>query len=198
VTPVPTIPPTIPYADIAKASPELQKLYGRLNSPLNIYRMLAHAESAVYGYLKMGNALLFKGTLDPLLREMAILRVGHLCKAPYEVFQHENIARQLAMPEAKIRALKQGAAAPVFDEMERLVLTFTDEVVRDVRASASTAAQLIARLTPRQYAELVLTVGFYQMTCAFLENMGVELEPPGTIDQPMDIKAETARAGGRP
>jgi 4-carboxymuconolactone decarboxylase len=186
--------PTIPYADVAKASPETRKLYERLNSPLNIYRMLLHADSAMYGYLKMGNALLFKGTLDPVLREMAILRVGHLCNAPYEIYQHENIARQLAMPEAKIQALKLGPSAPAFNELERLVLTLTDEVVRDVRASPGVAAALTARLTPRQYAELVLTVGFYQMTCAFLENMGVELEPPGTVERPMDIKAETAKA----
>ena len=186
--------PRIPYADIAKASPEVQKLYGRLNSPLNIYRMLAHADTAMYGYLKMGNALLFKAALDPVLRELAILRVGHLCQAPYEVHQHENISRQLGMAEVKLQALQEGPGAPAFDELERLVLTFTDEVVREVRASAQTMAALQARFSTRQIAELVLTVGFYQMTCAFLENMGVELEPPGTLDRPMDVLAETAKA----
>lgn len=189
--------PRIPYADIAKASPEVQKLYGRLNSPLNIYRMLVHADSAMYGYLKMGNALLFKGALDPVLREMVILRVGHLCQAPYEIFQHENISRQLAMAEAKLQALKEGPAAPVFNDLERLVLTFTDEVVRNVRASEATMAALRAQFSTRQIAELVLTVGFYQMTCAFLENMGVELEPPGSLDRPVDVQAETAKSTGR-
>ena len=42
----------------------------------------------------------------PSLRELAILRVGRLSRAAYEVFQHERIAREAGVAEDKIAALR--------------------------------------------------------------------------------------------
>ena len=54
----------------------------------------------------MGNALLYKCELDPVLRELAIIRVGRLSRAAYEVFQHERIGREVGVTEDKIAALR--------------------------------------------------------------------------------------------
>ena len=45
---------------------------------------------------KLG-ALLRRGELDPRLREIAILRVGMLCGAGYEVHQHRWVARRVGL-----------------------------------------------------------------------------------------------------
>src|SRR3546814_6043027 len=59
------------------------------------------------------------------------------------------------MPAEKIAALKDGADSPVFDDLEKLVLRFTDEVVRNVKASDETFRALNAHLSNREMAELV-------------------------------------------
>ena len=87
----------------------------------------------------MGNALLYRCELDPGLRELAILRVGRLSRAAYEVFQHERIAREAGVSDDKIAALREATIeAPAFSDNEKAVLRFTDDVVRNVKASDKT------------------------------------------------------------
>lgn len=176
--------PRIPYPDPATFPPKLREFQARIDPNVNVFRMLPWAESAVEHWHRLGNALLQKSRLDPVLREMAIVRVGHLCRAAYEVYQHERISARIGMPAEKIAALKEGPDAPVFDELERLVLRFTDEVVKNVKASDATFDALAARLSHRELCELVLTIGYYQMTCAFLENFEIPIEAPGLVGDP--------------
>ena len=179
----------IPYPDVAKASPEVQEMFGKLQS-LNIYRMMVHADSQMPRFVRFGNGLLFKTAIDPILREMAILRVGYLSKASYEVHQHERISRDLGMPDAKMQALKVGPEAPAFNELERLVVRITDEVVHNVKASDATFKVLAEKLGHRQLSELILVIGFYMMVCRFLENFEVDIEPRGAVKEPLAKKAK--------
>lgn len=172
--------PRIPYFDLTKAPAEITDPLGS-RPPLNIYRMLAHATSAAPGFLKLGGALLRESELDPKLRELAILRVGALSHAGYEVHQHKRIAARVGLPEEKIAAISSGPESGVFTSLEQSILRFTDEVVQKVKAPDTMFADLLAQLGNRQMTELVLTIGFYMMVCRFLENFEVEIEPPGTI-----------------
>ena len=176
--------PRIPYPDLDALPPKLKDFMSRVDNKVNVFRMLPWAETATEHWHRLGNALLQKSALNPVLREMAIVRVGHLCRAGYEVYQHERISARVGMPAEKIAALKDGAESPVFDDLEKLVLRFTDEVVRNVKASDGTFRALNEHLSNREMAELVLTIGYYQMTCAFLENFEIPIEEPGLLDDP--------------
>jgi 4-carboxymuconolactone decarboxylase len=172
--------PRIPYFDLKKAPPEITELLGS-RPPLNIYRMLPHALTAAPGFLKLGGALLRENEIDSKLRELAILRVGILCKASYEVHQHKRVARRVGLPVEKIEAVTQGADAAVYTPIEKLVLRFTDEVVCNVKAPDALFHEVLSHLNNRQMAELVLTIGYYMMVSRFLENFEVEIEPPSAI-----------------
>lgn len=181
--------PRIPYPEPADMPPKLQAFQARIDPNVNIFRMLPWAESATEHWHRLGNALLQKSKLDPVLREMAILRVGHLAHASYEVFQHERIAARVGMAADKIAALREGPEAATFSDLERLVVRFTDEVVCNVKASDTTFQALAARLSNREMCELVLTIGYYQMTCAFLENFEIPIEEGGLVDDPFRPRA---------
>lgn len=170
----------VPYFDMSKAPPEYAALLSA-RRPLNLYRMLPHAGPAGQGFLKLGGALLREGSLDAQLREIAILRVGILSKASYEVHQHKRIARKAGLSDAKIAALESGADTSALNELELKVLRFTDQLVHHVKAPDSMWNDLSKHLDHRQMAELVLTVGFYMMVSRFLENFEVDIEPPGTV-----------------
>ena len=165
----------IPYADPAKIHPKAREVLEKLPRG-NIFAMLAHAETALDPFNRFGGALLRRGTLDPILREIAIIRVGLLSKAPYEVEQHKAIGRQVGMTEAQIAGLDEGAASPVFDDKARAVLRFTDDVVANVRASDAAWNACAAFLDHRQLVELTLCIGFYMMVSRFLETLDVDLE----------------------
>lgn len=169
--------PRIPYYDVEKATGKHAEFLGKLKPHLNIYRMLANSEPALKGFVRMGNALLFRCELDPTLRELAILRVGRLSRAAYEVFQHERIAREAGVVEEKIAALRDATIeAAAFSDHDKAVLRFTDDVVRNVKASDRTVKAVQAFLSPAAVLELTLTVGYYMMVCRLLETTGVEGE----------------------
>lgn len=174
----------IPYFDLTQAPPEYAELLSA-RKPLNLYRMLPHAGPGLAaGFLRMGGALLRENALDAQLRELVILRVGMLSDAGYEVHQHKRVARSVGLSDEKIEAIAQGAEAPVFDELERLILRFTDTVVREVKAPQALFDEVLGRLDHRRMAELVFTIGFYMMVSRFLENFEVDIEPAGTLDHP--------------
>ncbi|MET0988623.1 MAG: carboxymuconolactone decarboxylase family protein, partial [Steroidobacteraceae bacterium] len=73
-------------------SPEITDLLSRRGA-LNVMRMMAHAPGVMTAYSQLGVTLLRKGKLDPVLRELAILKIGLLCESEYEWHQHASIAR---------------------------------------------------------------------------------------------------------
>ena len=170
--------PRIPYYYVEQATGKHAEFLGKLKPPhMNIVRMLANSEFGLKGFTRMGNALLHRCELDPTLRELAILRVGRLSRAAYEVFQHERIAREVGVDDAKIAALRDATIeAPAFTDNEKAVLHFTDDVVRNVRASDRHLKAVHAFLSPGAVVELTLTIGYYMMVCRFLESTGVEGE----------------------
>ena len=171
----------VPYCDPETAPEGSREMLAKM-ARLNIFRALANSPTIFPAFIRLGNAILLKSKLDPILREIAIVRVGILSRAGYEVFQHDRISRQVGMSDEKIAALRVGAGAEVFTDIERAVLRFTDDVVKNVRASDETYGAVARHLDPNQMIELVVTIGYYMMVSRFLETMGVELEDPGQME----------------
>ena len=171
----------VPYPDPSELSEEMAAFLSRLPT-LNIFRMMAGSDGLLQVFTRLGNHLLYRAELDPVLRELAILRVGVLSEAAYELHQHEEVGRQLGMSEALLAAGRAGPDDPVLDEVQRLVLRFTDDVVVNVRASDATFEPLRECLTPRSLQELTVTIGYYMLVCRYLETFGIDIEAPGTTD----------------
>src|SRR5262245_873903 len=165
----------VPCPDPTVLSSETQNYLDKL-PPLNLFRMMAGGEGLLRAFVQLGNHLLFKSKLDPVLREIAILRVGALSNARYEMFQHERIARGLGLTDALRGAIGNGRDAPVFTDLQRLVMRFTDDVVANVRASDTAFEPLRAQLTVQQLQELTVTIGYYMTASRFLETFDIDLE----------------------
>ena len=144
-------------------------------SAKNINKMVAHAENSARHFMRLGNSLLTQGKLDARLRELAILRIVALCDSHYEWYQHEIIAKQVGVPEEQIEAVRQSKESPVFNQQERAVLRYTEEVTLQVKSSEA-AYEELTFLSHRELVELTLAIGFYNLVARFLENTGVEIE----------------------
>ncbi len=170
----------IPYPDPETFDADTRTMLGKL-PPLNLFRMMAGGEALLSNFVRLGNHLLFKSELDPVLRELAIIRVGVLSGARYEVHQHEAIARTMSIDEAVIAGIHAGPDDGALDDTQRMVLRFTDDVVANVRASDETFVPLVAALSSRQVQELTVTIGYYMMVSRYLETFGIEIEgKPGS------------------
>ena len=163
------------YADPDASTERVQELLGKLDRK-NIFRMLAHSPSHFETYVRMGNAIRFKGELDPRLRELAITRTGILCKSEYEVIAHKRIGKGIGLKDDKILALEEGPDADAYNDLERDVLRFTDALVTLDDVPEELFNRLATALTPGALVELHLAVGFYIMTSKFLVTFGVDLQ----------------------
>src|SRR5436190_18920768 len=94
--------------DPAAASDEVREALEKL-PPLNIFRTLAHAETAFRPFLRFGGAVLGRMQLDPIVRELAILTVAHEAEAEYEWIQHMAIAKAVGATDAQIDAIADPA-----------------------------------------------------------------------------------------
>lgn len=153
---------------------------------LNIFKTMAHCPKIGRDFLRLGTSLLLKGRLDARLRELAILRVGHLAKSHYEWTQHVAVALLLGVPEAQIQALPAWQDSNQFDDNERAVLQYTDEVAEQIRVSEETFQNVKSFLTEEQIVELTTAIGYYGMVSRILEALQVELEESTTPAKPKD------------
>ena len=69
--------------------------------------------------------------LDPVLRELGQTRAGYAAQSQFVYSQHCKSLRGLGVSEEKIAAVAHWPAATCFDELERLVLGYTDCLVYD-------------------------------------------------------------------
>jgi len=165
----------IAYVEKEQATEKTRDILDK-NNWSNIFRMLGHSESHLYNYCRLGNAIRFKGALDPGLREIAITRTGLLCHSDYEVMAHKRLCAAAGVSQEKIDALEQGAEAEVFTDIEKDVLRFTDDVVKNDRAGDETFKAMVKHLAPGALVELHLAIGFYIMTSKFLLTFDIDLQ----------------------
>jgi 4-carboxymuconolactone decarboxylase len=169
--------PRIPYADSATLPEAIRTTVAR--APINVVRMMSGTSEGVFnGFNAFSGA--FYGPASSLpadLREVAILRVGYLSNAAYETFQHEAAARQAGLGDSQIAAIKHGGAhREALNEVQQAVLNFTDDVVKNVKASEANLAAVRRHFSDKQVLDLILLIGLYMMVSRFLETAGVELD----------------------
>ena len=143
---------------------------------LNIFRTLAHHPKLMTRWLVFGNHVLAKNTLSPRDRELAILRVGWLCKAEYEWAQHTEIALNSDISQVEIERVTRGPDAPGWSDREIALLKAADELVGDAFIQDETWTALGAFYSKEQLMDLVFTVGQYNLVSMALNTLGVQLE----------------------
>jgi 4-carboxymuconolactone decarboxylase len=169
--------PRIPYADPATLPDSVRTAISR--SPINVMRMMSGASEGVFNGFGMFSRAFYgpASSLPANLREIAILRVGYMCKAPYETFQHEPAGRQSGLDDSQIEAIRHGSEhRHALDETQQAVLSFTEDVVTNVRAGDASLAAVRKHLSDKQVLDLTLLIGLYMMVSRFLETTGVELD----------------------
>jgi 4-carboxymuconolactone decarboxylase len=179
-------PPRLDPPQNATAGPRASAFIERLRIlrglpdglPLHpFYGTLGRSPEVFASYLQLGADLATETALDPRARELAILRTGWLCGAPYQFGEHVRIARHEGIEEAAIERVRVGSGDPAWDSRDRAVLSAAEELHADAMISNRTWAALSEHFDERQLIELLVLVGHYHLT-AFIQNgLRVALNP---------------------
>src|SRR4029078_8092500 len=92
----------LPYFDAEQLAPEQRDL---LKRPINLTRLLVNSPGMARAFGGIGNYIRHKSTLDPRLRELAILQVGWLEKSEYEFTHHVKIGKEVGVTDEDISAM---------------------------------------------------------------------------------------------
>ncbi|MFT3930713.1 MAG: carboxymuconolactone decarboxylase family protein [Spongiibacteraceae bacterium] len=117
----------------------------------------------------IGIQLLGHGALPARDRELAILRIGWLCKAPYEWGEHVHIAKKVGIGSDEIERITQGSCAVEWSEHDRAILRAAEELHENAIISDDTWNTLAKRYNDKQLIELPILIGQYQ-TVAYYQN----------------------------
>jgi alkylhydroperoxidase family enzyme len=142
----------------------------------NIFATLARHPALLRRWLVFGNHVLGKSTLPPRERELAILRMGWLCRAEYEWGHHVAMGKEAGVTDLEIRRISKGAGAPGWSPFEAALLKAVDELHADSFISDATWQALSQRYNEQQLLDLVFTAGQYKLVCMALNSVGVQLE----------------------
>jgi len=176
--PAPRVPPLAP----GEWGPEVEEILRPLRGlaggrVLNIFGTLARHPDLLRRWLVFGNHVLGASTLPARERELAILRVGWLCRSEYEWGQHVLIARRVGVDDAEIARVATGPDAPGWSPREAACLRAADDLWRDARVADATWAELARHFDVRQLLDLVFAIGQYALVSMALNSLGVERDP---------------------
>ena len=171
-----------PYPPLDNLSPRLTEELRKRTGPDrgNVWKMLMWSPGMAEAMIDFNDAVRYRISLSDSLRELIILRVGHLCDAPYEIHHHERISREIGMSEALIAAPKSGASAEGLDARQRLALLITDDLVKDRRVSDANFPSALKVFGENGLQEILMLAGCYVIACTFLRTWGVDIEQPKT------------------
>ena len=166
----------IDYADLSRgeAAALADRIVAERGSVLHLYQMLLHSPPAAEGWLTYLTAIRHRCGLDGAIRELVIMRIAHLNRAPYEADQHAPIALREGLRQDQLDVLALDAIPDDrFDARERVVLAYADAMTRSVQVPDAVFQAVRPYFQDRELVELTATIAAYNMVSRFLEALQV-------------------------
>jgi alkylhydroperoxidase family enzyme len=133
----------------------------------------------------MGDTL-YNGTIPPRERELAVLRCGWLCRAPFEWGEHVRIGQRCGLTPAEIERVMDGSSAAGWSELDAAILRGVEELIADHALSDATWEVLARNWNEQQLIEFPFMVGQYVATAYVQNSLRVPLASynPGLSSRP--------------
>lgn len=162
--------------------PELVEIVGQIRGArrgrlINVYRLLLHSPALAEAWFTLNNAVRWKTVIGGRLRELVIIRIGYLCRAPYILRQHiPALAAAEGITAAECEAVRDWQETSLFDGRERAALEYADSLTRAVGATDEMFARLKGFFSDGQLVELTVLIGAYNMHARVLNAFELDLE----------------------
>jgi 4-carboxymuconolactone decarboxylase len=169
-------------SDLPEFSDLIERIRGaRRGRLINVYKLLLHSPALAESWFQHNNAVRWKTALDGRLREMLIIRVGHVLRVPYIVRQH---VPNLAIPEGltleECDDLSDWEASSRFGARDRAALAYADSMTRDIDVPDALFENLRSFFEERQIVELTILIGTYNMHARVMCALKIDPEAVST------------------
>lgn len=165
----------VPYLNRDDVPAGYQHFFDR---PVNLVRALANSPEGMARFQTTGLWIRDGLSLDPRLRELAILQVGFVTRSPYEFSHHLRISRDFGVSDAdRLAVCHQGVDGSELEPLGRLVVLAAGEITALGDLSDQTWVELERLLGRTAAVELVLVVAHYNAVVRVLGALRIDVEP---------------------
>jgi len=165
----------LPYLDKKDLSEEDQYL---LDRPINLNRVLVNSPNCRRAGLHLAHFIRYETRLDPRIRELAIMTVGYLTRAPYEWSHHVILGKDFGVTDDDIGELinmLEGRSHKL-DKHAELAVTAAREMTEDIAMSEATFNALHEFLNNEEMVDLVVSIAHYNAMVRVLASLEVDIE----------------------
>ena len=180
--------PRVPLVSRGDIPAEKRHIYdeiaGTRGSVLNVFRALLNSVDAAAAVANLGAYIRYQSSLDPAIRETAILATARETNAAYEWAHHEPVAREVGVRDEVIESIRSGRAPMGLPPKEGVFVQAAKELVHEGALRDATFSAVEHLLGPAQTIDLIVLVGYYSMLGKVLASLDVELDEGAFADLP--------------
>lgn len=143
---------------------------GRLIGPFNPVLLSPRIATA---FLELQFSEEKETSLDERVRQVVILTIGSVWKAPYELYAHAAAARNAGFSGDAIDALSAGEAPTGLNEQERVAQQFSLHLARERGVSDEIYRTAVRQFGEKGLVDMVMLAGCYHLVCSLLNAFAV-------------------------
>ena len=147
---------------------------GRVSGPFSV---LLNSPEVAGRAAHLGSYIRFESTLDPDIKELAIITTSREFDCDYEWSAHVVLAREAGVRAEAIEAVASRGSVADLEPDEALVIGYGREMFRDKRVSDGMFDAAKERFGVQGVTELTATMGYYGMLACALNTFEVEPAP---------------------
>jgi len=165
--------------------PNLQEMFDKRRAMggavINLQLVTGHAPKFSRALAAMAFTIRFDAATPRRLLELVILRTAEIVGSDYEINQHRPLMKLCGYSDAQIAAVPSWRGSPLFDDKQRAVLSYVEQVAHGGDVDDATFAALSRHFSPQEIVEITATVGSYYSTGLFTKALRVEVEQDGRL-----------------
>lgn len=156
----------LPWQTSRTTEGERQRVLSKLEqsgNDLAIVQLVANWESGFRPFILMADALLAKGCLDPVTREISVLRMAATLDLDYEWQEHLPMAERAGVSREQREALRIGGGLPhlLFTEEQMAAVSVVDTIIAGRELAPSEWDTVCDVLGDQAALELIFAVAWW-------------------------------------
>jgi len=165
--------------------PVMQEIFdnsrARGGSVINLQVATGHAPKFAQASRAMAFVIRFDAKTPRPLLELVIMRTAQIVGSAYELNQHTPFIKKCGYSDAQVADLSDWQASTLFDDKERALLGYVEQMAHGGEVDDATFATLEKFFTPEEIVEISYTVGSYYATGLVLKALRIEIESDGRL-----------------
>jgi len=175
--------PRIPYVEKEAATGEVKKLYDGFEQQFhvgggvpNVVKALANSPGLAARVFPLANYFMTQSSLEPRLRELAVLILMKRLDSEYGFVRHIEIAQRAGLTRAQIDAIGAYQSSALFTDNDKLILRYAEDLTMKAKVDDDLFARVEKLIGKQSILELTAATAFWNMMARNLNALQVGLE----------------------